>query len=387
VIELLVVADDRTGALETAGACADAGLGPVPVGPRPPPERGQAARAAVVDAGTRHLDPIEAARRAGALDSLAAGHRAHKLDSTLRGNWAHELVARHPAAGRVLVVAAFPAVGRTCVGGVVLEHGRPVGDGPAGADARTPVRSSRPAELLRAAGAPAVADLAGIDDLTHWLEGAGAPFAVCDAATSDDLAAIARAWVTASPVLFAGTAGSIGAAAAALAVAAPALAVAAPTRSPVALVPPVLVVCGSLHPVARGQLVALAATGVPVALTGEPLSGVAAALAAGRPGAVASPPPDVWPVAPDAAAAAAESLARTARSLLRHTGVGTLVVLGGDTAAALLGASPVLVGGTIAPGVAWSRASDGSGPLVVTRAGGYGSPSFLVELLSGRLAP
>ena len=50
----------------------------------------------------------------------------------------------------------------------------------------------------------------------------------------------------------------------------------------------------------------------------------------------------------------------------------TLVVIGGDTAAALLGDAPRMVGGFVAPGMPWSRDDDGGGPLVVTKAGGFG---------------
>ena len=61
-----------------------------------------------------------------------------------------------------------------------------------------------------------------------------------------------------------------------------------------------------------------------------------------------------------------------------------LVVLGGDTAAAVLGDEPMVVGGTLAPGVPWSQRADGSGPLVITKAGGFGHRTTLVDLLAGR---
>ena len=152
MIQLSVGADDRTGALEAAGACADAGSGPVLVVAALPAAGGGVV---VVDLATRHLDGRGAAGRAAALEAASGGAvSAHKIDSTLRGNWAEEVVARHRVAGRrILVVPSLPASGRTCVGGVVFDHGRPVGDGPAGGDARTPVRSSRPADHLRLAGA------------------------------------------------------------------------------------------------------------------------------------------------------------------------------------------------------------------------------------------
>ncbi|HEU4841820.1 MAG TPA: nucleotide-binding domain containing protein, partial [Ilumatobacteraceae bacterium] len=60
-----------------------------------------------------------------------------------------------------------------------------------------------------------------------------------------------------------------------------------------------------------------------------------------------------------------------------------LVIIGGDTAAAVLGDEPLAAGGTLAPGVPWSRRVDGDGPLVVTKAGGFGHAATLVELLAG----
>jgi uncharacterized protein YgbK (DUF1537 family) len=60
------------------------------------------------------------------------------------------------------------------------------------------------------------------------------------------------------------------------------------------------------------------------------------------------------------------------------------MIIGGDTAAAVLGAEPMVVGGTLAPGVPWSRRADGTGPLVVTKAGGFGHRDTLVDLLAGR---
>jgi uncharacterized protein YgbK (DUF1537 family) len=59
-----------------------------------------------------------------------------------------------------------------------------------------------------------------------------------------------------------------------------------------------------------------------------------------------------------------------------------VVVVGGETAAALLGDRPMAVIGTMAPGVACSSPlADPDGPLVVTRPGGFGGPHALVDLL------
>ena len=48
----------------------------------------------------------------------------------------------------------------------------------------------------------------------------------------------------------------------------------------------------------------------------------------------------------------------------------------------VLGDEPMVAGGTVRPGVPWSRRGDGSGPLVVTKAGGFGDRTTLTDLLS-----
>jgi len=157
-----------------------------------------------------------------------------------------------------------------------------------------------------------------------------------------------------------------------------------PSSHPVPLAPPVLVVCGSLHAMARRQVAHLGAQGVAVGEPGAFLAPVAAALGAGRAAVLATRARVDRPVPPDEAEAQATALAATAHELVAGAGVGTLIVVGGDTAAAVLGPGPLLVGGTLAPGTPWARRPDGSGPLVVTRAGSYGTRSSLAELVWGR---
>jgi 4-hydroxythreonine-4-phosphate dehydrogenase len=376
---LLVAADDRTGALEVAGACADAGTGPVAVqvhGSSAPIGDVSAVGAGVVvvDLASRHLAPGDAAERATGPASRPTVRRAHKIDSLLRGNWASEVAAHAGASGRVLVVAAFPAVGRTCIGGAVHVDGLLLD----ALDARHASRSPRPADHLADAGFADVAHLAPAE-VRGWLAGRGRA-AVCDAAGDDDLAAIGAAWAASSGVLLAGTAGAIAAGARA---AACHDGIASAAAAPVALDPPVVVVCGSLHPGARAQLDELARSGAAMTVldadgTGAPDSGGADVhvLTSAVPGAL--------PVDAAAADRVAELLADAARRAIARLGARTVVVIGGDTAAAVLGDGPVVVGGTVAPGAPWSLGAPVDGPLgavVVTRAGGFGGPRALVELL------
>ena len=81
--------------------------------------------------------------------------------------------------------------------------------------------------------------------------------------------------------------------------------------------------------------------------------------------------------------AIASALGDAAREAIQSGRFATVVVVGGDTAAAVLGDRVVLVGGTVAPGVAWSRAWGDDGPLLLTKPGGFGTPSTIVDLVSG----
>jgi uncharacterized protein YgbK (DUF1537 family) len=358
---LLVAADDRSGALETAAACAGVGWSAVVV-----PRHGTAAAdCTVVDLASRHVDPLEAGRRVAEVAGRVNGRHAHKIDSTLRGPWAWELAARHRATGRaVLLVPAFPAAGRTCRGGVVRVDGRPVDSVD---DPRRPVASARPAEHLRRAGIDAV-ELRP-HDVAGWL--AGRPgVAVCDADSDADLALAASGWAAGGSCDLAGTAATVAAGARALRPGPPAAAPALPG--------PVLVVCGSLHPVARAQVAALVEAGAVVATTGAE---AATALAAGR-DAVLATPHVAGPVDDAAAVQAAGALAGAARAAA--PAAGTVVIVGGDTAAALLGDTAVAVGGLLAPGVAWCPSQHGL-PLLVAKPGGIGGADLLVRLRSARM--
>ena len=331
--------------METAGACADLGCRAivVPFGGAEP----SGAECTVVDLASRHLSPSEARARAAS----APAHALHKIDSTLRGSWAHEIVGRQQShAIRVVVAAAFPAAGRVCVDGVVYVDGVPVAEGAAATDARSLVHSSRPADYLRDAGASAV-DAVTPSTLAEWLETGGVRCAVCDAATDADLDVIARAWSGHSDVMLAGTAAVIAAAAHAV------LQPAGPPPEPPACDPPALVVCGSLHPMALAQAATAEAAGITVLR-----------------------PPSTER---DDAEAIASALGDTARAAIQSGRFATVVVVGGDTAAAVLGDRVVLVGGTVAPGVAWSCAWGDDGPLLLTKPGGFGTPSTIVDLVNG----
>jgi uncharacterized protein YgbK (DUF1537 family) len=374
-VEFLVAADDRTGALETAGALAHDGAGVVPMLTSLGELSEVGSRAAVVDLGTRHMAADAAATRAVHVDSLEAVRYAHKIDSTLRGNWARELVARHSATGHpVLVVPSFPGLGRACVGGVVFDDGVPVHEGAAGHDVKAPITTSRPADQLRAAGAHDVVVCHDLTDLVDWLEVPGG-IAVADAATDNDLAAIANRWVGVEGVLFAGTSAAIGSAGARL--------FDGEERNERPTVHgPVLVVCGSAHQRAIEQIGRAEQRGAQVFL--EDYEQALEAVPNGEP-VVLGPPVSDEPLSTDAATAAMAAMARAVATITESHQLGAIVVIGGDTADAVLGRERLDVGGLVADGTPWSLRPGRERPLIVTRAGGFGGPDALVDLVWGAL--
>jgi uncharacterized protein YgbK (DUF1537 family) len=195
-MDLLVAADDRTGALETAATLADRLGTPIAVSAWPAVSRPAPDEFVVIDLGTRHLSPGEARARVG--DLPTTGRAAHKLDSALRGNWPEDLAA-YVEHRPVLLVPALPEQGRTCVGGVVLQHGRPVHEGDAGTDVRRRVTSSRPTELLRAAGVHEVVELAFSTSLARMRSSGAIPSpgyarSFCSATSSRGRAGVSSKW-------------------------------------------------------------------------------------------------------------------------------------------------------------------------------------------------
>ncbi len=286
----------------------------------------------VVDLGSRALSPADAATSATAVEQQSSSWTAHKIDSTLRGNWAGELLARQEATGRrVVVLPGWPELGRICVNGLVRANGVAIG---------------RPADSL-----PGAESLSGVAALRTWLAGESR-IAVCDVSDSDTMHALAAVLVG-SDVLIAGPGGPIGAAFSAH------VGASGPPAAAPPLIGAITVICGSANSVSHEQLHRLST--------------------ARRDTTVMSVPSADGELQPEVATA----LAARAALWIAAARPDTIVVIGGDTAAALLGDAPRSVGGFVAPGMPWSRDESGGGPIVVTKAGGFGGPDALVELLRG----
>ena len=381
-----VIADDLTGALDTAAPFAAHGWRTcvVPWPGRSPRTRetswrqvADATDVVVVDTASRHVAPREAARRVAGVVAAArrarGGHFYKKIDSTLRGNVAAELAAfRAATAVEGLPLApAFPAQGRTTRDGAVWVDGRPLRQSAAARDALAPAVSGDLARL-----AP-----------PHALD-------VIDARTDGDLRRIATR--LARDARLGAVAGSGGLAGA----------IAARFGSRLKAAPPrvhggVLVVSGSAHPAAQAQARALVAAGAlgliaPIAAR-TPIRDRRAtealaidAVSAGRTVVLACPALAAGARVPiRRATAVAARLAAIAKAVVTTGAAGAVFSVGGDTTAAMVAAmgwAPLAVEGAFVPGVAVVRLNAPSagvaGPRwLITKSGAFGDPQTLRRLV------
>lgn len=209
--QVLVVADDLTGANATGARFARAGMRVAAVAPAHAPRAAAEFDVVVADLDSRHLPAAEAARLVeGTIDAVwRAGPVplvVKRTDTTLRGNVGAELEAawravreRTPGRARVraLLAPAFPASGRVTADGVQLLDGVPLEETELAMDPLSPVTGSVVTEIvarqsdlavrhvpLREVTGPALADrLAEGDE----------PVVLCDALTEGHLAAVAAA--------------------------------------------------------------------------------------------------------------------------------------------------------------------------------------------------
>ena len=293
----------------------------------------------VIDLETRHDSAAMAAQRIKKIHQTAAGARCHKIDSVLRGNWPHEVKALLDMGFGIDVVPSFPDAGRRCSQGIVYVNDIPVAESASAADPLNPVATSRPMELLHAAGCT------------------GRNVRVLDTNDNDELAQVAQRCRNERRMLV-GPTGAIQAFAATF----------GRPRSlqNFVLQEPILIVCGSLHPVSRNQIRRLQCPLYTVDDAFQ-LSDRLCVLTTIEP----TRTPDL-----KAARATAKALASFSQSA---DPVGTLMVIGGDTAAAILGNDTIKVLGNL--GVAIPVANRNA-QLLVTKGGGIGKPDTLVDLLS-----
>lgn len=417
---LAILADDLTGACDSAVAFARRGLGtrvllsprPVVVGP------GDRVDVVAVDADTRQVSRRLAVARttvaARALRTPDATRLFKKVDSTLRGHVGPELLACMRAwdAPLALLCPAFPATGRWVQGGEIFVDRR-------GSLGKVAALAGLP--LDRRTGHLGLATLrAGVDAVQEALTAlarAGTRVVVADADTPGHLTALVQAAMHhPEPVLLAG-AGGLAAAladwlvtseAASGASASLTEAVGRPmVPAPVAEDdgPPWLVVAGSQTEVTHHQIVELARAGAEILEldVDELLARPSVAAAAGRRVAVLLRE-DVTPVVrlvvppgtdgqhsrgPRLDERAARALARACRTATERATPGGLFLTGGSTARACLlalGVSGLRLEREPLPGIAAGVALGGAwdGRPVITKAGGFGAPDAIRRLVRPR---
>lgn len=159
--ELMIIADDFTGALDSGVHFAERGIGTrVIVSPGDDRNweeglRSKETTVLVVDAETRHVSPDQAYRKVYAIveDGKKAGipYIYKKTDSALRGNIGSELEAACRAAGeRVLsFVPALPQMNRITKGGKQYIDGVPVSRSVFGTDPFEPVTEDSVKNIIR----------------------------------------------------------------------------------------------------------------------------------------------------------------------------------------------------------------------------------------------
>jgi len=371
---VLVVADDLTGAMDSAGPFAARGVETwvVAMPLRGDPAALARARVVSVNTDSRHLAAREAAARVGAVvrPFAASGFDIFikKIDSTLRGNVVSETLAMRAATGRhaVLVAPAFPTQGRTVRKGMVHVEGRPLAQTAFAHDALSPAPVASLQEIFAATDAglrvcSAGADGAFDDSADIW---------IADSATDADLLQIVR---TVKPRL--GQTLMVGSAGLTQAIAATCCAVHPAAPGPRGVTGTIVFAVGSRASRSAEQVEALETephTCVLHAPNGQlPSTAIPAAK-----NLVLKATADLAGHEADAERVAAD-MARHALELARATRAQVLVATGGDTAIAVLAASgnPALqVLGDLMPGIPYARIRlDGAALWLVTKAGGFGA--------------
>ncbi|MFC9626216.1 four-carbon acid sugar kinase family protein [Streptomyces sp. NPDC056930] len=377
---VLALADDLSGAAETAAALRLPGrivLGPAAAAP---PAEGEAL---VLDLDSRQLAAEEAARivRDAVRDIASGTVLLKKTDSLLRGNLAAEAAAYAQDADGLVIAPALPVAGRTIRGGVVHLHGAPLHTTDAWRAETSPVPHSVAAALgdLRTEVVPLAAVRAARQELAgllHDLVAAGVR-PVCDAETDADLDAITAAVLQLGHgVRLMGTGGLASALGRVLG------RTDAPSPDDVhGERRPLLVVVGTAEPAAVAQIAQLTAAGARhTALRADLLA---------KPGALLPFPVDpgaITVVSIDNSqglrlGSARRVVAGLARAIASVNLPADLVLTGGETARRVLdalGIGQLRPLGQIHHGAVHCRTPDGRS--VVTRPGSYGDTGSLLRI-------
>lgn len=390
--QLAIVADDLTGAADSAALFAEAGFATVvPLVPCPD----LCADVVSVSTESRDMTPESAGEAVhAAIESLLAPPAVppaliyKKLDSALRGQLRSELAAAMRASGAksAIVAPALPAEGRTTLGGHQHVHGVPLeessfGRGGASGDLVATFRGDYPVTRID------LETLRRTPGAVHWAVAAPG-IVICDAETDDDLETIARVGLGAGARLLAGSAGL----ARALVRVAPFVSThRVPAWTPAAG-KPVLVVAGTRHEASERQIAAAEQQGVAIfrpaqASLDDDGGDIATTIACAERALVAGTDVIVTLTglqdSPLGAVEVVERLARIADSPVVRQCAGGMMVTGGDVAAAVcrrLGARAIWLRGEVQPAIPWGTLEGGALPglPIVTKAGSFGGDDSIV---------
>lgn len=379
---LVIVADDLTGAADSAARCHGAGL-PASVMLAVPQALPLGSLACSSD--SRQLNPSQASQQThkllAQLTPLSTSNTIwyKKTDSTLRGNLGSELDAMLDAIGApcAIVCPSFPAQKRGLQAGRLVApvspaHGRDL-------PSLLASQSNKQVglielELVRAGEQALAAALAE-------RYGAGDQLIVVDALSESDLETICAAQAHTLPqALLCGSAGLVGALAARIASAFQ------PCEAQ-QLAPPnvALVVVGSASSMAQRQIEVARTVCHSYRLDQIPTIGNDIALSGDILLYLPAPAID-FPLDGPIARAKAEQLAQAALQLFEAKQPDLLLLVGGDTAQAVLGrlgVDKLDVVRELLPGMplATAQLADGRLLQIILKAGNHGEPSSLVDLL------
>ena len=384
-IEIAILADDLTGALDAAAPYADRGLD---TRVATTPESLRAIGTPIptvlsVCTQSRHVPPDRAISRIEATSRMVSEYHPafwfKKIDSTLRGNVAPEILAAIAATGlgQAVICSAMPEQGRTLENGAVLVDGIPLADTDFVHDAVSPASPVPLCDQLRRID-PALP----VANIAHHLPAptSGSAIWVADAQNRGDLARIAK-WLIERH----GQTMAVGSAGLAEALAATAMGKKADFQRPGRSEHPLLYVIGSRSTKSDRQVERLLRENsdcVEIAAPQGRFDPIAAArdLSGRSCGVVRIPRQLDDPPADTVAAALSASVA----ALLDIFKFRALLLTGGDVTAAVLHAidEPIMtLEGQISPGVPLSHVEYGGERLwLVTKAGGFGNEDLLLNI-------
>lgn len=397
--EVFVLADDLTGALDTAVRFASQGISTCVVTGEATDLASEAKDATVLVQAlpTRHMpcgrayDAVFAATRKAMEAGIPFLYK--KTDSVLRGNVGAELAAMLDASGapRLDFLPAFPALDRSTRHGVQLLDGRPIEESVFREDPFEKIERSYIPEILAAQTGIACR----VVEKGQTAIPSGRCICVYDADTDDDLREIARRVHREKGLrVMAGCAGLAGVLRDVIPLAGGRPRTLTPSRN-------LLVVCGSVNPIARRQLdyaqrhgferftltaeQRLSADAIPDALVDR----MTACYRAGQPCII-----DINDGQDEAAKVEAgayslrEQVAQTlgclVKRLWRRGLHATILATGGDTLLAVLEAmecKSIRPAREVRPGIVLSECVCGEGSLsMISKAGGFGGETLLPEL-------